>query len=140
MNSEELTDKEFERINNVITSAPFINLIGVKLEKVERGSVKVCIEDCEQLKQQAGIVHGGAIASLLDTSAALSVISLLDEGQFTTTIDLTIHYLRPISKGKIMAIGKVIRAGRKVITVSAEVFDEQEKLCATALTTYLRLE
>lgn len=139
MNSKELTVKEQKEIDDVIAEAPYLHLIGIKVEKVERGCVKVFVEDCEQLKQQTGIVHGGAIASLLDTSSALSVITLLDAGQTTTTIDLTIHYLRPISSGKISAIGKVIRAGRKVITVSAEVFDKDEKLCATALTTYLRL-
>lgn len=140
MNSRKSIDKEHEHISNVIAAAPYLHLIGVKLEKVEPGSVKICIENCGQLKQQAGIVHGGAIASLLDTSSALSVFTLLDEGQSSTTVNLTIHYLRPIAKGKITAIGKVIRAGRKVITVSAEVFDEAGKLCATALTTYLRLE
>jgi uncharacterized protein (TIGR00369 family) len=140
MNGSELIDKELEsRINNIIASAPFLHLIGIRPEKVERGSVKIYIENCEPLTQQAGIVHGGAISSLLDTSAALSVMSLLEKEETATTIDLTVHFLRPIARGKITAIANIIRAGRKVITVSAEVFDEEERLCATALTTYLRL-
>lgn len=139
MRDAEITDQQIDRIRRVFANAPFLHLIGIKLKTIERGSVSVSVENCEPLKQQMGIVHGGAIASLLDTASALSVISLLEEGQSSTTVDLTIHYLRPVTRGEITATGKVIRAGKKILTVSAEVFDETGKLCATAITTYLRI-
>lgn len=139
MNDAQLTDKELEKIREVFARAPYTRLIGMNLEKVERGLAIVSAEDCEPLKQNAGVVHGGAIASLIDTATAFAVMPHLENGESTTTVDLTIHFLRPINKGKITAIANVIRAGRRVITVSAEVFDEEKKLTATALTTYLRL-
>ena len=76
---------------------------------------------------------------MIDSSLAFSIIPLLGENERTTTVDLTIHYLRPLSGGVARATARVIRAGRRVITVSSELFDENEKLAATALSTYLRI-
>jgi uncharacterized protein (TIGR00369 family) len=140
MENNKLTDKELERIHRVFACVPYAHLIGIKVEKVERGTATVCFEDVEPLKQNAGVVHGGATASLIDTATAFAIMPFLEEGQSATTVDLTIHFLRPITKGKITATADVVRAGRKVITVSAEVFDEEGKLCATAVTAYIRLE
>jgi len=86
-----------------------------------------------------GIVHGGVMASLIDSAFAFAIIPILDEGERTVTVDMTIHYLRPVNNGAAKAVARVVRAGRRVITVSAELFDENEKLAATALSTYLRI-
>jgi len=69
---------------------------------------------------------------------AIAIMALLEENERTVTVDLTIHYLRPISEGTARASARVVRAGRRVITVSAELFDHNEKLSATAISTYLR--
>jgi uncharacterized protein (TIGR00369 family) len=58
----------------------------------------------------------------------------------TTTIDLTVHYLRPVSEGEIFCTAKVKRAGKRILTVSADVVNEQKKLIATALSTYTKVE
>jgi uncharacterized protein (TIGR00369 family) len=139
MENNNLTDKELGRIHRAFARVRYAHHIGIKIEKVERGTATVYFEDTEPLKQNAGVVHGGAIASLIDTATAFAIIPFLEEGQSATTIDLTIHFLRPITKGKATATAKVIRAGKKIITASAEVFDENERLTATALTTYMRL-
>ena len=93
----------------------------------------------DELKQNRGVVHGGATASLIDTASAFAILSVLEPDETTTTIDLTIHYLRPLTKGRVTAKAVVRRAGRRVVTVSVDVTDEDENLAATALTTYLRL-
>ena len=85
------------------------------------------------------IAHGGVVATLIDSSMAIAIMALLEEGERTVTVDLTIHYLRPVTEGVAKASARVVRAGRKVVTVSAELFDKDEKLAATALSTYLRL-
>ena len=92
----------------------------------------------EEHKQNNAIVHGGAIASLIDSAMAFAIIPLLAENERTTTVDLTIHYLRPLSEGVAKATARVVRAGRRIVVVSAEVLDHQERLAATAISTYLR--
>ena len=78
-------------------------------------------------------------ASLIDTASAFAILTVLEPSQTTTTVDLTIHYLRPLVKGQAQARARVLRAGRRVIVVAVDVLDEAETLAATALTTYLRL-
>ena len=70
---------------------------------------------------------------------AFAIMPLLGEHEHSLTVDLTIHYLRPLSEGSAQASARVVRAGRRVITVSAELFDHNNKLAATAISTYLRL-
>ena len=70
---------------------------------------------------------------------AIAIMEQLAENERTVTVDLTIHYLRPISEGTAKASARVVRAGRRVITVSAELFDHGGKLSATAISTYLRM-
>ena len=70
---------------------------------------------------------------------AFAIIPLLADDERTTTVDLTIHYLRPLSEGVAKSTARVVRAGRRVIVVSAEVVDHDDRLIATAVSTYLRL-
>jgi uncharacterized protein (TIGR00369 family) len=85
------------------------------------------------------IAHGGVVATLIDSAMAIAIMAMLADGERTVTVDLTIHYLRPVTEGLAKASARVVRAGRKVVTVSAELFDKDEKLAATAISTYLRL-
>ena len=56
-----------------------------------------------------------------------------------TTVDLTISYLRPVTRGRLTAVAKVVRAGRRLFVVSADVFDAETNLIATALSTYIKV-
>jgi len=92
----------------------------------------------EHMRNDA-IAHGGVVATLIDSAMAIAIMAMLADGERTVTVDLTIHYLRPVTEGLAKASARVVRAGRKVVTVSAELFDKDEKLAATAISTYLRL-
>jgi uncharacterized protein (TIGR00369 family) len=76
---------------------------------------------------------------LIDTATAFAIISLLAPKERVTTVDLTVNYLRPLTKGRVTAIARVLRAGRRLFVVSANVFDKDGNLATTALSTYLRL-
>src|SRR6185295_9429951 len=118
---------------------PFAKLLGIEVESIEAGHAVLSMKIRDDLKQNHGIAHGGSIAALIDSAMALAIMPMLAENERTTTVDLTIHYMRPLTEGTARASARVVRAGRRIITVSAELFDSQEKLAATALSTYLRL-
>ncbi len=139
MNTPELNDAQRRRIEEMWAAVPFLQLLGVQVESVGAGTATLLLPVRDELKRNDGIIHGGAIASVIDSAFAFAIIPLLAENERTVTVDLTIHYLRPLSGGVAKAVAHVIRAGRRVITVSAELFDENEKLTATALSTYLRI-
>ena len=135
-----LTDDERRRIREAFENVPFAHLIGIELGELEqRGEATLHLAVRDDLRQNRGVVHGGVTASLIDTAAAFAILTLLEPGQSTTTIDLTIHYLRPLLRGQGSAHARVLRAGRRLIVVTVEVLDEEGNLVATALTSYLRL-
>ena len=122
-----------------LDDVPFAKLLGIELESIEPGHAVLSMQMRDDLKRNGGIAHGGAIATLIDSAMAFAIVPMLAENERSITVDLTIHYLRPVSEGVARASARVVRAGKRVITVSAELFDSQEKLAATAISTYLRL-
>lgn len=118
---------------------PFAKLLGIEVESSEPGHAVLSMKMRDDLMRNGGIAHGGAVATLIDSAMAIAIMSTLGEHEQTVTVDLTIHYLRPLSEGVARASARIVRAGRRVITVSAELFDSQEKLAASAISTYLRL-
>lgn len=134
-----LGDAEKQRLREILKGIPYVQLLGIELEEIERGSATMRLELREELKRNGGITHGGVIASLIDTASAFAVMSQLEPGKGTTTIDLTIQYLRPLTQGQTRAHARVLRAGRRVAVVSIDVLDDAQRLAATALTSYLIL-
>jgi uncharacterized protein (TIGR00369 family) len=122
-----------------LDNVPFAKLLGIEVETVEPGHAVLTMPIRDELKQNHGVAHGGSIAAVIDSAMALAIMPMLAENERTTTVDLTIHYLRPLTEGTARASARVVRAGKRVITVSAELVDEQNKLAATAISTYLRL-
>lgn len=139
MNSEKLTASQVERIQKALETVPFAKLLGIELEEVAPGTATLGLDIREDLKQNNGVVHGGVIASLVDTATAFAIISLLLPDEKATTADLTISYLRPLRNGRAHSTARVIRAGRRLIVVSAELVDDAGNLTATALTTYIKI-
>lgn len=134
-----LTEAQRERVERALGAVPFARLLGLQVESVAPGDAVMTLPIREDHKQNHGVVHGGAIASLIDSAMAFAIIPLLAENERTTTVDLTIHYLRGLTEGVAKSRARVVRAGRRVIVVSAEVFDDKGDLAATAVSTYLRL-
>lgn len=93
----------------------------------------------DELRQPHGVLHGGVTATLIDTAMAFAVITRLAEGEKASTIDLTVHYLRPHTSGNFTCTAKIVRAGKRIFTVSADVVNEQNKLIATAVSTYTKV-
>jgi acyl-CoA thioesterase len=122
-----------------LDDVPFAKLLGIEVELVEPGHAVLTMKMRDDLKRNGGIAHGGAVAALIDSAMAFAIIPMLAENEHSVTVDLTIHYLRPVSEGLARASARVVRAGKRVVTVSAELFDGNEKLAATAISTYLRV-
>lgn len=139
VSTPQLTEAQRERIERTLASVHFAQLLGLQVESVGPDQAVISLPIREDHKQNQGIVHGGAIASLIDTSMAFAIIPLLGENEQASTVDLTIHYLRALTGGVARSSARVVRGGRRVIVVSAELFDENGKLAATGISTYLRL-
>ena len=134
--SEERRQFAADKLNDL----PFAKLIGMRLVEVRPNEAVIEIEMRDDLKQPSGVLHGGVTATLIDTAMAFAVRTYLTDTEPTATIDLTVHYLRPHVEGRAICTARVVRPGKRIFTVSAEVHNEAGKLIATGLSTYTRLE
>jgi len=138
MTAAKVSSAQLKRIQKALSSVPFASLLQLELEDVGSGTATLALNVRKELTQNHGIVHGGAIASLIDTATAFAILSVITPKERVTTVDLTISYLRPVSDGRLRAVAKVVRAGRRLFVVSAEVYADG-KLATTALTTYIKI-
>jgi uncharacterized protein (TIGR00369 family) len=139
MKLEGLSESQQRRIEAAVENLPFASLVGIEIESVGPGVASMNLEVRDVLRQNNGVVHGGAIATLIDSVAAFAVMPLLADHETATTVDLTVTYIRPLLSGTATASARVLREGSRIIAISAEVLDESGKLAASGLTTYLRI-
>ncbi len=117
----------------------FARLMGMRLVDIRLNEATIALDLRDDLRQPSGIMHGGVTATLIDTAMAFAVRTYIEDHEFTATIDLTVHYLRPHGSGTASCTAKIVRAGKRIFTVSAEVVNEEGKLIATGISTYTRV-
>ncbi len=124
---------------NALHSLPFSKLIGMELVDLQPDVAVISIEMRDDLRQPSGVLHGGVTATLIDTAMAFAVRTRLAMDEATATIDLTVHYLRPHITGTFTCTARIVRAGKRIFTVSADVVNEHGKHIATGVSTYTRV-
>jgi acyl-CoA thioesterase len=140
MSENELDPARVARAREAFASVPYARLLGLELGEISRGEVSIHLEVRDELRQNQGVVHGGAVASLIDTAAAFAVLTQLELNERVTTTDLTIHYLRPMSTGRLTATARIVRGGRRLFVLSVEVTNDQQVPVASAVTSYIKLQ
>jgi uncharacterized protein (TIGR00369 family) len=135
----EITEEQRKRAADSLHSLPFAKLIGMRLVDLRSEEAVIEIGMRDELRQPQGVLHGGVTATLIDTAMAFAVITRLGPEEKATTVDLTVHYLRPHMYGSFTCTAKIVRAGRRIFTVSADVVNEEQKLIATAVSTYMKI-
>jgi uncharacterized protein (TIGR00369 family) len=79
-----------------------------------------------------GRAHGGAIASLADSACSLALAAVIGKGEFIATQNLNVHYLQPVEKGTLTAIGRIVHKGRQTAVLEADIFDQSGEKIAHA--------
>jgi uncharacterized protein (TIGR00369 family) len=95
--------------------------LGVRLVSAAPGQVELALSYGDKLTQQQGGFHGGAIGALADIAGGYAALTVAPEGMEVVTVEYKINFLNSLQGGEIRAIGKVVKAGRRVIVTSAEV-------------------
>lgn len=134
--SQGLTAEELAQLKEVFGRIPYVRLLGLEFVSAGRGEAVFAVEAREELTRMGGIMHGGAVVSLMDTAAAFAVHTLLEPSGRTVTVDLTVHFLRPAGDGRVEARARVLRRGRRVIILNVEATDGSGELIATSTMTY----
>jgi uncharacterized protein (TIGR00369 family) len=118
---------------------PVIATLSIHPISVDAGEAVFALDPAEFHYNTIGAVHGGVIATILDSAAGCAVQSTLREGQTYTSVDLTVKFLRrvTIATGRVHAIGTVVSRGARTALAEARLVDTTERLLAHATSTCL---
>lgn len=117
--------------------APFARLAGLVAEDVRADYARMRLPYRPELNQPAGIVHGGAIATLIDTSVVGAIFSTLATlPRRLATVDMHIQYLAPAREHDLIAHAAVTKRGRSTVFLAVEVTTPDGKIIARASLTY----
>jgi uncharacterized protein (TIGR00369 family) len=138
-------DAEFAPIENLIRDIVghqgFMNLVGAELSELARGHCTISVERRPELLQQHGFFHGGVTAFLVDN--ATTIAAATSRGQPALTAEYKLNLLSPATGERLICRARVIKPGRQVAVVAADVFcvsDGVEKHTATALASIAMLQ
>ncbi len=134
--SPELRAEELAALRETFERVPYARLLGLEFVRAAHGVAVFALDAREELTRMGGILHGGAVVSLMDTAAAFAVHTLLEPAGRTVTVDLTVHFLRPASAGRIEARARVLRRGRRVCVLTVEAVNSAAEIIATSTMTY----
>ena len=130
-------EKERFLIEALMSQAAFPRFLGMQFEEVRLDYGRISLPFRPELNQPAGMVHGGVIASLIDTVVVGPLMSALDAPpRKLLTIDLHIHYFDAGVEEDLVAEGWVRRRGRSTAFVSAEVETASGKTIAAGNMAY----
>jgi uncharacterized protein (TIGR00369 family) len=130
------------RVRDSFARQPMMAHIGAQLVAVEPGYCEIHLPYDRALTQQHGYVHGGALATIIDSAAGYAAFSLMPADASILTVEYKLNILRPGEGERMIARGRVIKSGRSLSVVSADAFavkDGVESLCVTSIHTLMTL-
>lgn len=119
---------------------PLKEHLGLELDDVEdgRARARLVVED-RHLNPNA-VAHGAVLFAMVDTAMGRATMSVLDEGQFCASVEVSLRFVRPAGPGALVADVQVLKRGRSVVHLQGRVVDGDERLIATADGTFTVIE
>jgi uncharacterized protein (TIGR00369 family) len=100
------------------------------------GSVEVALDADERHEREGGILHGGVLMTMLDAAMAAAVRRTLENGEWIASASIGTDFLRPATRGRVVARGCVDRRGRTMAFPRAEARDATGQVVARATGTW----
>ena len=123
------------KLMEAVNTSPFPRHLSMRIAQVEMDQAAVTMNLQPEHMQLYGIVHGGALATLIDTATFWAVFMRLPEECGLVNVDLKLNYLRPGLNGLITAKGTCLHAGRSISYAEAKVRDADHNLLAHGTST-----
>jgi 1,4-dihydroxy-2-naphthoyl-CoA hydrolase len=109
--------------------APYARTLGVEFTDIDKSLVRARLRNIVELSTLGGSMHGGALMSLCDLSAAVCAGLNIDQGCSMTTAESTTYFLNPLRGSVALASARPIKVGRSLIYIEIDVHDEEGKHC-----------
>lgn len=131
------------RLRGSFARQTMMQTLGAEMVEAAEGRVVIAAPIAAHVLQQQGAAHAGLAFSLGDSAAGYAALSVLPEGAEVVTVEMKINLLAPALGDRLVAEGRVIRPGRRIVAVAADVFAEGltgRKHVATMLGTMVPVE
>lgn len=99
---------------------PCSQTLGFRSARVEADTVVLEYEPGANLLNPIGTLQGGIVAAILDDVFSVAILARLDPDDSAPTVEMKVSYLRPVLAGRVRGIGRVLRQGRGMAFVEAE--------------------
>jgi|TARA_B100000809_G_scaffold46237_1_gene40617 acyl-CoA thioesterase len=134
-----LATDQTPNLDGYVHESPFAELLDMRVRDPDDGSSVVVMPINARHLQQAGRVQGGIVVALADYAMYRAIKALLKPGESTTTIEIKVNFLAAAQNGELTATAKIISPGRRLMVGEMEVKDQDGKLIAQGLGTYMVL-
>ena len=122
-----MKDENRSLVERIFQDAEFIRSLGIEWTSCGKGWCEARMNGSPSLRQQHGFVHGGALMTLADHTCGGAAASTVPEDREVITVEIKVSFLRPASGPDLICRAEVLRAGRNLVFVEAEVMVEGEE-------------
>lgn len=126
-------------LRKLVRRMPFNEALGVHIARVHSDGVTIEIPLREDLRNNAGVLHGGVSATIADAAVGIAIARHFGGNRRATTVELKINYFRPIADGKVVARSKLLRVGNHLVVGSVDLRDGHGHSAGFATVTYMLL-
>lgn len=119
---------------------PLFAYLGVVIEHISPERVVLRLPFRRDFIQGGGMIAGGIMATLADEAMAHAALANLKPAETTATIEMNVRYLKGCASGDITATATVVKKGRRVITLQAEITDAKNLSVARAGASFMVLD
>lgn len=116
-----LTEVQMHRIAASFSQQTMMTSLGARIVALAPGRCEIEAPLLQGFRQQHGAGHAGATFALGDTAAGYAALATMPEGREVMTAEMKINLLAPATGDRLVAVGEVMRAGRRLVVVRAEV-------------------
>ena len=131
-------------IKTTLEAQGFTRLVGAEVVAVEPGVVVMALDRREEVLQQNGLFHGGAIAYLVDNTTTAAAATVLQRGERSVlTAEYKVNFLAPSRGDRLTCRAEIVKPGRMLTVVEAKITCRtggEDKLVAVGLATIANLD
>ena len=116
-------EEHYRKLENLMHSAPIVGLTGARA-RIGEGEARIDLQVRKEFHHAAGAMHGAIYFLLLDNAAFFAANSLVTD-VFVLTSSFTVYFLRPVTRGSVQAVGRVVHSGSSQMIAESVAHDDR---------------
>lgn len=130
------TRQQRQVLQRILRRVGILRFLGLSVIRVEPGRAIVELGVQKRFLHMQGFLHGGILATVADTAAALALVPMVPRGTRMATVEMKINFLERVHAGRIRVVAWIVRKGQSLAVGEADVKDLKGRLLAKSLMTY----